>query len=366
MKYQFLTKIIIPLLVGFAFSTSVLADEVNTPTSQSPQTTSDDLAGGQAFLNGKEEGWFWRKSPPEPVKKKPVKLPPPPTLPPQETPKQVAQTPMESTPEPAATEKPGPAPFTVAWFNENIQKLRNQAIDNPTQENVRAYFLAQRIMLDKASRFTDMARLVTSTDPLIDENSRRSTSTFGAMDQSNEAENNSRTVIKDVATKAGLFFFFRGENCSICVKQASVMNTFSFMTDMKVIPISLDGKPLPGNIYPDWRPDSGQASKLQISNAPAIALAIPPSTTRIVSFGPISADQLISRTVLIAHDAGIISDQQYKSTLPYNDTGYIDSNILNDMPKDLTQQPDEFIKYIQAKAGYGSTPNPNANNPGEK
>lgn len=126
MKYQFLTKIIIPLLVGFAFSTSVLADEGNTPTSQSPQTTSDDLAGGQAFLNGKEEGWFWRKSPPEPVKKKPVKLPPPPTLPPQETPKQVAQTPMESTPEPAATEKPGPAPFTVAWFNENIQKLRNQ------------------------------------------------------------------------------------------------------------------------------------------------------------------------------------------------------------------------------------------------
>ncbi|EDZ1687540.1 pilus assembly protein, partial [Salmonella enterica] len=102
MKYQFLTKIIIPLLVGFAFSTSVLADEGNTPTSQSPQTTSDDLAGGQAFLNGKEEGWFWRKSPPEPVKKKPVKLPPPPTLPPQETPKQVAQTPMESTPEPAA------------------------------------------------------------------------------------------------------------------------------------------------------------------------------------------------------------------------------------------------------------------------
>ena len=121
---------------------------------------------------------------------------------------------METTPEPAADEKPGPAPFTVAWFNENIQKLRNQAIDNPTQENVRAYFLAQRIMLDKASRFTDMARLVTSTDPLIDENSRRSTSTFGAMDQSNEAENNSRTVIKDVATKAGLFFFFRGEHCS--------------------------------------------------------------------------------------------------------------------------------------------------------
>lgn len=366
MNYHFLAKSIIPLMLGIALSNSSFADDAINRNNQSSPSATDDLAGGQAFLNGKEEGWFWRKSPPEPIKKKPVKLPPVKPVQTTEEPKQVAQSPNEPVAAPVTTDKPGPAPFTVAWFNENIQKLRNQAIDNPTQENVRAYFLAQRIMLDKASRFTDMARLVTSTDPLIDENNRRSTSTFGAMDQSNEAENNSRTVIKDVATKAGMFFFFRGENCSICVKQAAVMNTFSFMTNMKIIPISLDGKPLPGNIFPDWRSDSGQADKLQISNAPAIALAIPPTTTRILSFGPISADQLISRTVLIAHDAGIISDNQYKSTLPYNDTGYIDSNILNDMPKDLTKEPDEFIKYIQAKAGYGSAENQNAYTPEDK
>lgn len=77
------------------------------------------------------------------------------------------------------------------------------------QENVRAYFLAQRIMLDKASRFTDMARLVTSTDPLIDESSRRSTSTFGAMDQSNAAADKSSLVVKDIATKADLSSFPR-------------------------------------------------------------------------------------------------------------------------------------------------------------
>ncbi|HHJ2731395.1 TPA: conjugal transfer protein TraF [Escherichia coli] len=366
MKYQFLTKSIIPLLVGFAFTTSVLADEGNTITPQSPQTTSDDLAGGQAFLNGKEEGWFWRKSPPEPVKKKPVKLPPPPTLPPQDTPKQVAQTPVESTPEPVATEKPGPAPFTVAWFNENIQKLRNQAIDNPTQENVRAYFLAQRIMLDKASRFTDMARLVTSTDPLIDESSRRSTSTFGAMDQSNAAADKSSLVVKDIATKAGIFFFFRGEDCSSCSKQASVMTAFNYMTGIKIIPISIDGKPLPGNMMPDWKRDTGQAAKLQISNVPALALAIPPSTTKIASFGPIAADQLVSRTILIAHDSGLITDQQYKSTLPYNDTGYIDSNILKEMPKEFTENPDEFIKYIQAKAGYSTADAQNGTSQEEK
>ena len=136
------------------------------------------------------------------------------------------------------------------------------------------------------------------------------------------------------------------------MKQAAVMNTFTYMTGMKVIPISIDGKPMPGNIMENWRADTGQAAKLQITNTPALALAIPPEATRILSFGPLSADQLISRTIMIAHDSGLITDEQYKSTLPYNDNGYIDSNILKDMPEEYLENSDDFIKYIQKKSGY--------------
>lgn len=259
-------------------------------------------------------------------------------------------------PEPsvAVTPEEGPEAFTVAWYRENVQKLRDRAIDEPTQENVRAYYLAQRIMLDKASRFTDMARLVTSTDPLIDESSRRSTSTFGAMDQSAEAEKLTACYKRHCHTRWG-FLFFRGEDCSICVKQAAIMNTFTYMTGMKVIPISIDGKPMPGNIMENWRADTGQAAKLQITNTPALALAIPPEATRILSFGPLSADQLISRTIMIAHDSGLITNEQYKSTLPYNDNGYIDSSILKDMPEEYLENSDDFIKYIQKKSGYAAS-----------
>ncbi|WP_434526521.1 conjugal transfer protein TraF [Photorhabdus asymbiotica] len=350
MRSLCLTKTLLTATICGLLSANAIADN-NKSTSKKTEST---LAGGQAFVDGKEEGWFWKKSPPEP----PKKLPPQEVASQEKKPDEQDKAVKPPTPSKvvakANSEEKGSAPFTVAWYRENIQKLRDRAIDEPTQENVRAYYLAQRIMLDKASQFTDMARLVTSIDPLIDENNRRSTSTFGAMDQSNEAENSSRIIAKDIGNKAGIFYFFRGKNCTLCVKQASVLNTFNYMTGIKIIPVSIDRKPLPGNIMPDWRVDTGQAAKLQITNVPALALAIPPSTTRILSFGPISADQLISRTILVAHDARLITDQQYKSTLPYNDNGYIDSSILKEMPEDYLENADEFIKYIQTKSGYAS------------
>lgn len=348
MKFQSFSKTIIATVVFGVLSTPALAE---SSKEKAKSTSGQVIAGGKSFSEGKEEGWFWKKTPPEP----PEEIEPEQMLAKADEAKE-QDNPMPAPEAPAvAVVEQGPEPFTVAWYRENVQKLRDRAIDEPTQENVRAYYLAQRIMLDKASRFTDMARLVTSTDPLIDESSRRSTSTFGAMDQSAEAEKNSRLVIKDIASRAGVFFFFRGEDCTVCVKQASIMNTFTYMTGMKVIPISIDGKPMPGNIMENWRPDSGQAEKLQITNTPALALAIPPEATRIISFGPLSADQLISRTILIAHDSGLITNEQYKSTLPYNDNGYIDSNILKDMPEEYLESSDDFIQYIQKKSGYAAS-----------
>ncbi|MEY0604602.1 pilus assembly protein, partial [Providencia huaxiensis] len=77
--------------------------------------------------------------------------------------------------------------------------------------------------------------------------------------------------------------------------------------------------------------------------------------TRILSYGPLRADQLISRTIMIAHGSGLITNEQYKSTLPYNDNGYIDSSILKDMPEEYLENSDDFIKYIQKKSGYAAS-----------
>lgn len=345
MAFNQFVKTVLAALVSCTVCTHAIAAEGQ----QDIKTSGDVYAGGKDFQKEKDQGWFWKKDPPPPeevVKQEP----------PQTEQQEEAKEKEEKSPSPVAPAVPetknSPPPFSVVWFRENIQQIRDRAIDDPTPENVRAYLLAQRIMLDKASRYKDMAQIISITDPLIDETGRRSTSSFGSLSQSVSAEDNERDVAREIGKKAGLFFFFKGEGCTLCSKQASIMQTFSYMTGIPIIPISVDGNDLPGNPFPRVRIDNGQAKKLQIRNVPAIALAIPPDTTRIVSFGPISADQLIKRTVLIAHDAGIVSNERYKSTLPFNDNGYIDSDILKDMPEDYMQNPDQFIKYIQTKAGY--------------
>ncbi|PHM72214.1 conjugal transfer protein TraF [Xenorhabdus sp. KJ12.1] len=349
MAYSPFIKTMIATFVSCVFCVHAIANQTDD-RQQELKTSGDVYAGGKEFQKEKEQGWFWKRSPPSPVEE--IKIEPA-IQQKEDEKKKDKQIPVATPAVPAENKaKEGPAPFSVVWFRENIQRIRDRAIDDPTPENVRAYLLAQRIMLDKASRYKDMAQLISITDPLVDETGRRSTSSFASLSQSVSAEDNEREVAREIGKKAGLFFFFKGKGCTICSKQASIMQTFNYMTGIHIIPVSVDGHDLPGNPFQNVRADDGQAKKLQIRNVPAIALAIPPNTTRIVSFGPISAEQLTKRTILIAHDAGIVSDERYKSTLPFNDNGYIDSNILKDMPEDYMQKPDEFIKYIQTKTGY--------------
>lgn len=355
MVSDFLSKTVLAILVSCALTPAALLADDNVESAQQDIKTSGDVfAGGKDFQDKKEQGWFWKKDPPPPVEiKQPDEEPVPLDN------KNEDKAPSEPIIPPATTVTQGPKPFTVEWFRTNIQKIRDKAIDDPTPENVRAYLLAQRIMLDKASRYKDMAQIISITDPLIDETARRSTSSFSSLEQSVTAGDNEKEVTKEISKKAGIFFFFKGEGCTLCVKQASILRTFNYITGIQIIPISVDGHDLPGSPFPRVQVDSGQAKKLQIKNFPAMALAIPPSTTRIISYGAISADQLSKQTVLIAHDAGIVSDESYKSTLPYNDNGYIDSNILKDMPEDYMNNSAEFIKFIQKKAGYVVSPEPN-------
>ena len=68
-----------------------------------------------------------------------------------------------------------------------MEHYRDKAIDNPSPENVAAYYYLQRVMMDKAQRFTDMARRVVMSDPLLDENPRRPIATFAANEANYQA-----------------------------------------------------------------------------------------------------------------------------------------------------------------------------------
>ncbi|BEI26481.1 conjugal transfer protein TraF [Vibrio cholerae] len=45
-----------------------------------------------------------------------------------------------------------PSEISESWLKDNLNILLERAIDNPTEENVRKYFYAQKVMLDLAKK----------------------------------------------------------------------------------------------------------------------------------------------------------------------------------------------------------------------
>ena len=299
---------------------------------------------GDNFYTGKSDGWFWYQDPPVEAEEEapPLEVPP------------VVATAKAPAPPPQAVEPSGPPPFSVAWLKEKFPEARQQAIDDPNPENMRRYYYLQRIILDKAQRFADVSREITISDPLIDESTRRSTSSFAANAQTKNAGLAQIDLLQKLSSKAGLFFFYKA-NCDICLSQAQVLKSFKTYSEFTIIPISLDGSFLEGNPFGEFRRDSGQAKQLGITDAPALALAIPPKTARIVSFAPIAADALRGRVVLVAKSAGLISEEEYRRTLPYNDTGYLIADGMERMPPELFDSPKKFNAYIQQQANKLTT-----------
>lgn len=292
---------------------------------------------GDAFYKGKSDGWFWYKDPPPIEEEEPT---PPDTGTPIVSPGPVSAEPAKPK---------APPVFSVAWLREKLPEARESAIDDPSPENMQRYYYLQRIAMDKAQRFADVSRVITMSDPLIDESIRRSTSSFAANAQTKTAGEAQNELLKTLSKKVGLFYFYKA-NCDLCTRQLQVLKSFKFSTDFTIIPISLDGSFLEGNSFGAYRRDSGQAKMLRISDAPAIALAIPPKSAQIVSFAPIAADALRSRIVLVAKTAGVITEDQYRQTLPYNDTGYLLAEGMDGMEPDMIDDPKKFTEFIRQQA----------------
>jgi len=293
---------------------------------------------GDTFYKGKSDGWFWYKDPPPPIEEEEPEPP--------EMSKALVST--ESSSEDKAKPK-GPPVFSVAWLREKLPEARESAIDDPSPENMQRYYYLQRIAMDKAQRFADVSRVITMSDPLIDESIRRSTSSFAANAQTKTAGEAQNELLKGLSKKVGLFYFYKA-NCDLCNRQLQVLKSFKFSTDFTIIPISLDGSFLEGNSFGAYRRDTGQAKMLRITDAPAIALAIPPKSARIVSFAPIAADALRSRIVLVAKTAGVITEDEYKQTLPYNDTGYLLAEGMDRMEPETIDDPKKFTEFIRRQA----------------
>ncbi len=253
------------------------------------------MAGALAapYFFDKERGWFWYERELEPL--------------PEEA--------EASAPEPAKPTLKGPEPLTAEWFRKNLEKYRDKAVDEPTQENVKAYLYLQRVMLDKASRFSEVSQAVSMSDPILDENARRPIATFGSMEADKLAVAAKDKAARKLAKMAGLWFVFES-TCQFCEKQAGVLKGLENAYGFKVLPIALDGAPLPGNPFPNFVPDRGQSKMLGVEMTPAFFLVRPGGVGGVLSIaqGLVAGDEIIRRAVTQAHEKGWLTDREFDST----------------------------------------------------
>lgn len=296
-------------------------------------------AGSESFYKDKAEGWFWYKDPKEEEEEEKDDLPPPPPAPP--APEEMEQ--------PDTTARPvQPAIFSVKWLRDNLDTYRDIAIDNPTEENVSRYYYMQRMMMDKASKFSEMSSKVIMKDPFLDEDSRRPVATYAANAMNKMAADSRDKVLKDLAQKVGLFYFFKSD-CALCVEQAGVLQSLNHATGISVIPVSMDGENLPNGGFSEYRVDTGQAEKLGIFQAPALALAIPPNKSEIVGYGAITLDVLYNRILIAAKDAKVIDQKTFASTQPVNDTGLLSMEDTEGITEEMLKNPEALIEYMRTQ-----------------
>lgn len=185
---------------------------------------------------------------------------------------------------------------SVKEVREELERLRDIAVIDPTPQNVRAYLEANKYVMDKSAVFADVARRVIWATPEIDYAQRRPTVTAGVWLMRDLKEQAKRETIAEIMRTHGVFFFLRSD-CPYCHKQAEALQFLEQFYGLEVFPVSLDGGGLPQ--YPRPRPDNGISRVLGVTTVPAIFLMPrsprPGQTPMPVGFGLLSAEEILAR-----------------------------------------------------------------------
>jgi conjugal transfer pilus assembly protein TraF len=264
----------------------------------------------------------------------------------------------EPLPAPAKTEAPAPTvkkpePFSVEWMKQKVEILRNNAIANPTEENTRAYMYAQRLVLDMSQNFAEAGSKVVENDPYLNENFRSPTASAlrrGALWQVAKAR---EAIARDVAGKAGLWFFFES-SCAFCNMQFPIVKDFAKEYGYHVKFISLDGKALPGMSKAEFVTDYGKKTfqALGLKLTPAVVLAVPPDKMLVVAHGAMPQDELEKKIVQAAIDKEI-ADKSLSDLAQLEKRGLITATDIADLKKTMgdTDDPQELVRMMQIAIG---------------
>lgn len=294
-------------------------------------SASEDAGVGFGAFENKAEGWWWKKDPREipPIKPEPKPEPKP------VAPKAEVEEGQKILP-------PGPAPFSTEWLRENLPKLLDKAIDEPTEENLAAYFYAQRVLMDKSQNFAEKARALVMSDPLLDETNRVPMATFARIANMSGSQAARDKALGRLSEVGGLWMFYRSD-CRYCDPMADAL--MGFETKYKFITtfVSIDHKPL--KILKEWVNDEGQANTLGVKITPTVFFVVPPNNYYIVAQGAMSMPELGDRILLAAETNGLLTDEEIQAIYPER-RGLLSGD---DMKDGATTDPKELVKRLRER-----------------
>ncbi len=127
----------------------------------------------------------------------------------------------------------------AAELKEFIPKALDIAIDKPNINNVRNYYLLQKLALDKSENFEKMTQNIILIDSSFDELPKNSISTETSILKNELTSKEEIYKLKELTKQVGIFFFYNGTcpYCKIAVNDINELARIGF----QVYAFSLDG-----------------------------------------------------------------------------------------------------------------------------
>ncbi len=288
----------------------------------------------RGFYTKKAQGWFWYESIPA-EEKKAIES------------KKTASASLPPSPLKETSLARHPLPFSAAWFRQNLQKYKDAAWDDPTPDNIQAFLYLQRFAVDRSEQFADGVELVTLGDPSLDELSRRPSATFASQQIDKQAGMDKIKLVKSLTKRFGIFFFFRSD-CPYCELQAPLIKVLEQNEGFTVIPVSLDGQPLPSHLFPHFKVDEGHAQKLGLQTVPALFLASEDGEFAAIGQGVMSLPEINHRILVAAKRKNWLSEKSFNRARPLMN---VDDNAANHLSS--STHTAEQIEPIQPTSNDG-------------
>ncbi len=177
--------------------------------------------------------------------------------------------------------------YNEALKNE-FEEIQDQAIYNPTPENIKAYNSALRTISNNAVKFG----LLTVTQNWQDPKAGMSIAAPNGAGLQQDLDTQRKQI--NAIVKRFAIFYFIARDCKYCSIEANELKRMEYAYNISVRVISMDGSSIPQ--YPNSMPDKGISKKLQVKD-PGEILVFDSSNnkTTVLGFGYIHFDQIIQR-----------------------------------------------------------------------